>query len=87
MCNVNTYFVKFLFPEVRQMAIEEKWVRRGEIIQKARIAKELKQSDVAEMLGKSVSAISSYELGTRRPNLDDTKKLCDILDIDIAKLI
>ena len=67
--------------------LEERWIRRGEMIQKARIAKGLKQSDVASELGKSISAISSYELGTRRPNLDDVKKLCNLLDLDIAQII
>jgi len=70
-----------------QVTLEEKRAQRGEVIKKARKAKGLKQSDVASMIGKSVSAISSYELGTRRPNLDDAKKLCDLLGIDIAQII
>lgn len=69
------------------MATDEKWIRRGEMIQNARIAKGMKQSEIALILGKSVSAISSYELGTRRPNLDDAKKLCDLLELDIVQLV
>jgi len=69
------------------LATDEKWIRRGEMIQNARIAKGMKQSEIALILGKSVSAISSYELGTRRPNLDDAKKLCDLLELDIVQLV
>lgn len=69
------------------MTTDKKWIRRGEMIQKARVAKGMKQSEIALILGKSVSAISSYELGTRRPNLDDAKKLCDLLELDIVQLV
>ena len=69
------------------MAINEEWTRRGKMIQNARLAKGMKQSEIALMLGKSISAISSYELGTRRPNIDDAKKLCDLLELDITQLI
>lgn len=62
-------------------------IKRGKLIKKAREKMGLKQADVAKLLGKTVSAISSYELGTRNPKFDDAILLCKVLKIDIAKMI
>lgn len=50
-----------------------------------RVGKGLKQKDVAELLGISVSAYTHYELGTRTPTYYKAKKLSEMFDVDIAR--
>lgn len=67
--------------------MESNQYQRAAKIKAARISKGLKQLDLARLLGKTISAVSSYELGTRTPKLDDAKRLCDILGLNLEDLV
>lgn len=64
----------------------ELWVKRGQIIRKARESKNLLQSDIANILKVGISAVSDYENGRKRLDFDSLKMLCKFLDIDIRNL-
>lgn len=53
----------------------------GQIIKLGRIKKGLKQKDIADAMGVSVSLISSWENNTRNPNADEIIKLANMLDV------
>jgi len=46
-----------------------------------RIKRRLRQVDVANMLSISQQKLSSYELGTQKPNAEDMKKLNTLFGI------
>lgn len=53
----------------------------GDRVKKARIAKNLSQSDLAVKLDVSYVSISGYENGNRIPSVEKLIKLCEILDL------
>ena len=53
----------------------------GEVIRKAREAKGLNQTELANLLGVSRVAITNYELGNNPPTYENVKKLSEILGI------
>ncbi len=53
----------------------------GEVIRKAREAKGLSQSELAEMIGVNRVAITNYELEKNAPTYENVKKLSQILNI------
>ncbi|MCT4685934.1 helix-turn-helix domain-containing protein [Vallitalea sp.] len=60
--------------------------RMGYKIKDARLKKKLKQKDLAMFLGKSKSTISCYENGKKRISIDNLKKLCNLLELDISSI-
>lgn len=58
-----------------------------EQLKMARIAKRLKQSDVAHMIGVKGNTLSNYENGVSEPDIDTFCALCDIYDLDPAELL
>jgi len=52
-----------------------------------RINKKISQKKLAELLGISVPAISSYENGQKEPNLDNLIKLSKYLDVSLDFLM
>lgn len=59
----------------------------GEKIKEIRLAKGMKQSDLAEKAGISRVAIGNYERGDRQPNIDILSKIATALDLDISDLV
>lgn len=49
--------------------------------------KGIKQTWLAEKLGKSYNMINSYVQNRRQPSLIDLNKIAEILDIDVRELI
>lgn len=49
--------------------------------------KGIKQTWLAEKLGKSYNMVNSYVQNRRQPSLEDLNKIADILDIDVRQLI
>ena len=45
------------------------------------------QKTLAEKLGVSTSAVSSWEVGINYPRLDTIYKICDVLEISIGQLL
>lgn len=58
-------------------------VRMGKIIKEARLKKDLTQSELGKMLGKSNNVITNWEKGTNSPDVDNIERLCAILDIPV----
>lgn len=52
----------------------------------ARRAKKLTQQQVAEKLKIDRSAVAHYESGTARPQFDNIKKVCELLDLTYEDL-
>ena len=44
-----------------------------------RLARGMTQQQLADAVGMSYQAISTYEVGTREPSIDIIKKLCEVL--------
>lgn len=59
----------------------------GRKLKKARLDANLKQSDVARILGITYQAISNYERGINRVDSDTLLKLCNIYGIKISDLL
>lgn len=60
----------------------------GERIRKARDAKGLKQSELAELIDvKSAGVISNWEKDINKPDADKIIKLCEVLDISASYLL
>lgn len=59
----------------------------GEILQELRKDKGWKQSDLAEMLGLSKSAVGSYESGVSEPSFDNLVKISDLFNVNIDYLL
>lgn len=53
----------------------------------ARLAKGLKQQEVAEQLGIKANTISNWEKGRTEPDIDSFVKLCGIYQIDCSALL
>lgn len=53
----------------------------AEMIRKYRILNNLKQEELATMLGRSKSVISNWERGDNAPDTDMIEKLCEIFKI------
>lgn len=49
--------------------------------------KGIKQTWLAEKLGKSYNMVNAYAQNRRQPSLEDLFKLAEILDVDIKELI
>ena len=58
-----------------------------EQLKKARVAKKLKQSDVAKMIGVKGNTLSNYENGVSEPDIDTFCALCDIYELDPAGIL
>ena len=59
----------------------------GKIIREIRIAKDMKQKDLAEMLGVEAKTISKWETGNGFPDISYIQKLSEILSIDSKVLL
>lgn len=59
----------------------------GERIKEARQEKGLSQEELARIIGSTKSAISRYESGKRKPNLEQLKDIARALNADIVYLI
>lgn len=57
------------------------------LLRQMRIDAGLRQSDIAEQLGKPQSFVSKYESGARRLDLIELRNLCAVLGITIEKLV
>lgn len=53
----------------------------------ARIDKNMKQQEVADILGIKPNTLSNWEKGRTEPDIDTFVKLCDIYEIDCASLL
>ena len=49
--------------------------------------KGIKQTWLAEKLGKSYNMVNGYVQNRRQPSLEDLCKIADILDVDVRRLI
>ena len=61
-------------------------VRMGKIFKEARLKKDLTQSELGKMLGKSNNVITNWEKGTNSPDASNIGLLCGILDIPVNYL-
>lgn len=59
----------------------------GEKLKSLRIEKKLTQKQVADRIGLAISAISSYESGTRYPSYDVLVKLAHIFHVSTDYLL
>ncbi|AEE95661.1 helix-turn-helix domain-containing protein [Mahella australiensis] len=59
----------------------------GKLLMDLRNAKQLTQEDVAEKLGVSRQTISSWETNRTKPNYDQIKQICAILEVDMNTLL
>lgn len=58
-----------------------------ELLRNARLAKNLKQEDVAKILGVKKNTISNYETGKSEPDIDSFITICDLYEIDYTDTI
>lgn len=56
-------------------------------LRKLREQKEISQKELAEYLGVSQNAVSSYELGKREPSIDTLVKLADLYEVSVDYLL
>ena len=59
----------------------------GERIAKARKNKDLTQEKLAEQLGISPQAVSSWEMGNTMPSIESCIMLLDIYDVSLEELL
>ena len=59
----------------------------GEKIKKYRENKNMTQNEVADILGVKSATISKYESNTLEPNIESIKKIAEIFEISIDKLL
>jgi transcriptional regulator with XRE-family HTH domain len=59
----------------------------GERLREVRLAKGLTQSDLADLCGTSIAAISHIERGTKVPTLTTLVRLADALQCKVTKLV
>lgn len=59
----------------------------GKVLKNLRLQANLSQSELAQMLGISRSAVSSYESGTRSPNHDVLLKLAVLFNVSTDYLL
>lgn len=65
---------------------EEAWPGFGAVLQKYRREEGLSQPKLAEIMGTSRNTITNWETGKNQPSLDDTKTLCELLNIPVYEL-
>ena len=56
-------------------------------LRNARIENNMKQQDVADILGIKPNTLSNWEKGRTEPDIDTFVKLCDIYQIDCSSLL
>lgn len=61
--------------------MEQQFIEMGNRIRMRRKALNMKQSELAELLGISNNHMSSIENGKQKPSLDAFIKLCECLDV------
>lgn len=83
-----------LFPPIQKHDLEHylqkgmvQLVNMGEKLKSLRIEKKLTQKQIAERVGLAISAISSYESGTRYPSYDVLIKLAQIFHVSTDYLL
>jgi transcriptional regulator with XRE-family HTH domain len=59
----------------------------GERIKELRSARNLTQSELANMIGVRVSTVSSYELSARQPSYDVLIKIAKVFDVTTDSLL
>ena len=59
----------------------------GEKIKKYREVKNIKQSEIADILGVSPATVSKYEAGTLEPSIESFKKLSELFEVSIDELL
>ncbi len=59
----------------------------GKRLKEARQGRNLKQSELGEIVGLSEKAISTYEKGTREPKLSVLIQIADIFDMPLDELV
>lgn len=59
----------------------------GEKIKKYREMKNIRQSEIADLIGVSPATISKYEAGTLEPNIESIKKLSELFEVSIDELL
>lgn len=59
----------------------------GDKLKKYREAKNITQSEIAEILGVSSATVSKYESGTLEPNIETIKKLSELFEVSIDELL
>ena len=59
----------------------------GEKIKKYREEKKMTQMEVAEVLGVRPATISKYEAGALEPNIESLKKLAELFEVSVDKLL
>ena len=59
----------------------------GEKIKKYREIKGITQAEIAELLGVSPATVSKYEAGTLEPNIESIKKISELFEVSIDKLL
>ena len=57
------------------------------LLRSARIAKDMQQKEVAEIMGVRGSTISNWENGRSQPDIDEFVKLCSIYGVDYAEFL
>lgn len=57
------------------------------ILKEARIKKNLTQNALADQLGVTYQAVSNWERGASLPDIANLSRLCDLLELDLYKLI
>lgn len=57
------------------------------LLRQLRLDAGMRQSDIAEQLGKPQSFVSKYESGARRLDLIELRNLCAVLGITVEKLV
>lgn len=61
--------------------------RIAALLRELRVARGLRQLDVAESLGEPQSYVSRYESGEQRLDLVDLRKICAALDISLIDFV
>lgn len=66
---------------------EPKYQIFREMLTRARTNKGMRQSEVADKLGRAQAFVSKYERGERRIDLPEFLEIAAVLDIDVLKFI
>ncbi len=69
----------------RRRELEEARLRG--LLRDIRLAKGLRQADVAKRLGRTQSFVSKYEAGERRLDFVEVREVCRALRIDLVDLV
>jgi transcriptional regulator with XRE-family HTH domain len=62
------------------------WPPLGQIVGRQREQRQLRRSDLAELIGVATSTIAAWELGSRVPAADHLRRLAAALDLELAVL-